>query len=284
MEEKIDTVLDQLQDHLSPANKITLFPTGRLPIRNGRDTTLPATINFYKSKLSNSLNKSWANVASGDTASTAELTVLTMDKPKYADMESKISELSDSHASVLSDFKNLSTQHDQMTKQMTDQIKDLSQQLTKLTSTLFQHNKEIQDQQEKVTEQVSKSLQQQRSLQEAQKVQVEQITAATEEKLQAAFAEQKEQLALHKAEVYTEMDTKLNNQFEAQMLNIDKVIQNFRQSLIQEITKPPRSPPALSPPPPTRRKYNATAEGLFLLENDMDEGKPPPESATIQQE
>ena len=81
--------------------------------------------------------------------------------------------------------------------------------LTKLSTTLSQHNKEIQDQQEKVSEQVTKSLQEQKSLQEAQNAKVEQNSAATEEKLNAALVEQTEQLALHKAELHNEMDTKL---------------------------------------------------------------------------
>ena len=60
------------------------------------------------------------------------------------------------------------------------------------------------------------------------------------------------------------------------MVNIDKVIQNFRQSLITEITKPPRSPPNLTPPPQTRRRYNSTADGVFLP-SDIEDLPPPPD-------
>ena len=256
LNEILDKFFDNLPTLLSPEARATLFHDSQRPIRHGRDLTLPSTINFYKQKLTATLDKRWADVATADTASTADSTVITFEKSKVTDLESKFSELSESHALIEADFKCLTEKHEAMAVKMADQFTHLSNQILNLTNTINEQNKQIQDKQEQVNTEVKNTFQEQQTLTATYTERVNKILSDNTEKVNASIKHQQELFEHQKQELHQEIDRKLDDRFATQMLQIDLVIKNFHNQLMTDLRKTPHTPPHLTPPPNVRRKTN----------------------------
>ena len=128
---------------MSKHNKRINLKEGTKPIRSGRDISLPATIMTYKEKLAGSFTTTWnQNKRSTDTSTTADSTISTRDKTKIIDLDTKISEITETQLQTTTDYQDLRNQQAKDKKHCKEDMKVLTAQISKLRQTIGRQHEE----------------------------------------------------------------------------------------------------------------------------------------------